>query len=279
MDILKKLMNAMDYIEKNLYEEIDFATVSRIACVTQDSFTRFFSYMTGMMPKEYIRRRRLTLAAYELQTGEDKVIDIAVKCGYESADAFSRAFARQHGGTPSALRKSGGTLRVYPPVSFHIAIKGGEKMNCRVMNVPEIEVFGVSREWNCSAKDRFTSVHTMWSDELDFVPGEICDGFDGVWYGIWDAGKYSIARGEADVSGKNLEKRTIPAGLYAIFTTEKGGYAGDELPKLRDLIFNSWLPDSPYKQKQDFEVEVYHLCTDREERRKKRYYELWIPVE
>lgn len=71
----------------------------------------------------------------------------------------------------------------------------------------------------------------------------------------------------------------IPAGKYAVFTTEKGGYAGDELPKLRDLIFNSWMPGSEYRQKSDFELEVYHLWTNRTERREKRYYEIWVPVE
>jgi len=279
MDVLKQLMDAMDYIEQNLYEEIDLAEVSRIACVTQDSFIRFFSYMTGMTLKEYIRCRRLTLAAYALQTCNDKVIDVAFRCGYESADAFSRAFSKQHGITPSELRKSGGPLCMYSPVSFHIAIKGAKKMNCKIEEIAGFEVLGVTRGFNGTAAERFAQEHSMWSGEQDFVPGEICEGYDGLWYGIWDNGNYTIARKTEDVSSRNLTKTGIPAGLYAMFTTERGGYAGDEIPKLRDLIFNSWLPDSPYKQKQDFEVEVYHLWTNRAERRKKRYYEIWIPIE
>ncbi len=279
MDMLKQLTDAVGYIEQNLCDEINFAEVAKIACVTQDSFLRFFSYMTGMTLNEYVRRRRLTLAAYDLQVRKDKVIDVAVKYGYESADAFSRAFCKQHGLTPTALRKSGGALSVYPPVSFHISIKGAKEMNFKIMNVSEFEVYGVSKQFNTSATARFELEHSMWADSMEFVPGKICEGYDGVWYGIWDAGTYLIARKAEDVSGKNFEKQIIPAGLYAMFMTEKGGYAGDEIPKLRDLIFNSWLPDSGYKPKADYEVEVYHLCTDREKRRKNRWYEIWIPVE
>ncbi len=277
--MLKQLTDAMRFVEENLQSEIDFEEVSKIACVTKDSFMRFFSYMTGMTLKEYVRRRRLTLAAYDVQAGKEKIVDIAVKYGYESPDAFRRAFTLQHGITPMTLRRHGGTISPYPPVSFHIMIKGAEKMNCKVEMVSALDVYGVSREFGTCAAERFEAEHHMWAQDLDFVPGKICEGFDGVWYGIWDKGRYAIAREKEDVSGEKLEKQSIPAGLYAKFITEKGGYAGDALPRLRDLIFNSWLPDSGYKLSGDYEVEVYHLCTDREKRRKNRYYEIWIPVE
>ncbi|MDE6641707.1 MAG: helix-turn-helix domain-containing protein [Acetatifactor sp.] len=95
-----------------------------------------FSYMTGMTLNEYIRCRRLTLAARDLQHGRAPIIHIAMKYGYDSAAAFSRAFAKQHGITPSAYRKSGGSLRVYPPASFHIMIKGAKEMDFRIIGFP-----------------------------------------------------------------------------------------------------------------------------------------------
>lgn len=119
----------------------------------------------------------------------------------------------------------------------------------------------------------------MWALECDFVPGKICNGFDGIWYGLWSGNTYWIARSPEDAAVPGLETTVIPAGTYAAFTTERGGFAGDELPKLREQIFDAWLPDSGYVQKGDTEVEVYHLWTDRAERREKRYYEIWIPVE
>ena len=97
MNMLKQLNSAIEYIETNLCAEFDLDTAAGIACVTADSFIRFFSYMTGMTLTEYIRRRRLTLAAQDLQHSKTPIIDIAIKYGYDSAAAFSRAFAKQHG--------------------------------------------------------------------------------------------------------------------------------------------------------------------------------------
>ena len=120
MDMLKRLNAAVAYIEANLCAEFELDTAAGIACVTADSLMRFFSYMTGMTLTEYVRRRRLTCAAHDLSHSGDRIADIAVKYGYDSTAAFSRAFSRQHGITPSAYRKSGGSLKIYPPVSFHI---------------------------------------------------------------------------------------------------------------------------------------------------------------
>lgn len=119
----------------------------------------------------------------------------------------------------------------------------------------------------------------MWSVDAEHYPEKICNGYDGIWYGIFDNGLYSIARKSDDVEYGGLESITVPAGKYAVFTTENGGYAGAELPRLHELIFNSWLPSSNYKIKNEYVVEVYHLATDRTERRKNRYYEMWIPIE
>ena len=151
-------------------------------------------------------------------------------------------------------------------------------MDFRIVETEEIEVYGVSRRFDVTDSERYELEHTMWGTDRDFVPKQICDGFDGVWYGIWNDGNYMIARDKADTTGENLEKYVIPAGTYAAFTTVKGGYAGDELPKLHDLIFNSWLPDSDYVKTGDVEIEVYHLRTGKAERKKNRYYEIWIPV-
>ena len=90
MDMLKQLNAAMVYIEQNLCNDVHFDEAARIACVTRDSLMRFFSYMTGMTLHEYVRRRRLTLAACDLKQSTARVMDLSIKYGYESADAFSR---------------------------------------------------------------------------------------------------------------------------------------------------------------------------------------------
>ena len=290
MDMLKQWNAAVKYIEDHLCGEIEISRAAGLACVTEDSFLRFFSYMTGMTVKEYIRRRRLTLAAGDLRDGAERVVDVAVKYGYNSAAAFSRAFAEQHGVTPSVYRAHGGALKVYPPVSFHMIIKGAKEMDFRMVETADIEVRGIPAAFAGQGYgDREALRHVMWSEDGDDVPGKLCEGrwnqpgstaYDGVWYGIWQDGQYTVARAPEHVlAASEAVQGIIPAGTYAAFRTPCGGAAWEELPKLFDLIFDAWLPASEYRQRGDLAVEVYHLWTDHETRKKKRYYEVWVPVE
>ena len=192
VNMLKQLNAAIEYIEANLCAEFDLDTAAGIACVTADSFIRFFSYMTGMTLKEYIRRRRLTLAAQDLQHSKTPIIDIAIKYGYDSAAAFSRAFARQHSITPSVYRKNGGSLKVYSPASFHIVVKGAKEMDFRMIELADTVVYGVSKQYEGqSYKTREELRHAMWANDCDDVPGQLCAGdwnqpdsttYHGEWY-------------------------------------------------------------------------------------------------
>lgn len=162
-------------------------------------------------------------------------------------------------------------------------------MDFRIIEIKNTEVFGVSKQYAGQGyKTREELRHTMWSEDCDDIPGQICEGrwnqpgntsYDGVWYGLWQDGKYMIAREKSETKNQSLEKRKIPAGTYAAFKTESGGLAWEEIPKLFELIFDSWLPASEYKQKYDIAIEVLHLWTDRGLRQNNRYYEVWIPVE
>ena len=237
---------------------------------------------------EYIRRRRLTLAADDLKQGDFKIIDVALKYGYESADAFSRAFTKQHGITPSHFKKHGGSLKVYPPATFDIIVKGAKEMDFRIIELKDTTVYGVSKQYEGQGyKTREELRHCMWASDCDDVPGMLCEGtwnekgntaYDGVWYGIWQNGKYMISRESNDTKNHKLEKRIIPAGTYAAFKTECGGLAWEEFPKLFSLIFDSWFPASDYRQKGDLAIEVLHLWTDHDLRQKNRYYEVWVPI-
>lgn len=287
MDMLKQLNDAITYIESALCKAVDINKAAQIACVTKDSFMRFFSYMTGMSLNEYIRRRRLTLAADDLRNNNMRVLDIAVKYGWDSADAFTKAFIHQHSITPTQARDIHSTLKIYPPASFYIMIKGAKKMNFSIIELDETAVYGISKQFDREEyKTKEELRHIMWADNCDDVPGQICSGkwnepgnnlYDGIWYGIWQNGKYMIAR-EADMANTVLEKTVIPSGTYVAFATEPGGLAWEEFPKLNELVFDSWLPSSEYRQKSDLTIEVLHLWTDHSERNKKRFYELWIPV-
>ncbi len=288
MNMLRQLNRAMEYIEENIAGEIDGRELARVACVSQDSFVRFFSYMTGMTLAEYVRRRRLSRAGMELQAGDVRVIDVAVKYGYESVDAFSRAFCRQHGILPAAAKK-GGALKLFPPATFHIMIKGAKEMNFRIVELEKTEILGVSAVFD---RERYSSRESlrnqMWSEDGDDVAARICDGrwnqpgnhsFDGEWYAVWQDNQYFIGREASLVQRENLEKLTLPAGTYAAFATEKGCYAGEVMPQLWEEIFESWLPSSGYRLTGEHVIEVYHLWMEKEMRRENRYYEILVPVE
>jgi AraC family transcriptional regulator len=276
VDSLDRLNAAIGCIEDNLRGDVDMDRVARLALNTPDGFTRLFSFLTGVTLSEYIRRRRLTLAAFDLQDSGGRIIDIAARYGYESADAFSRAFAKQHGLTPSEARRRGAPLKVYPPISFHMVIKGDAALNVRIIETEGTVLKGLSRRFTGCAADRFEQEHIMWADHHDDIQSKVSTEIPGTWYGLWDSGTYWIARAGSDVASDGLADVRIPGGTYAVFTTKAGGFAGDEFPQLHEQVFGSWLTSSGYIQTADREIEVYHLFPRGE--RDKRYYELWIPV-
>lgn len=278
MNILNELNEACNYIENNIENEIDIKEIARITNQSTDSINRFFVSMLGITIKEYIRKRRLSLAVYDLQNSDKKITDIAFKYGFNSYDSFCKAFLNQHNVTPTQAKNPSCEVNIFPPATFEINVKGAQKIKFKICDLEEFEVYGISKNFNCQSSDRFKQEKEMWSIDYEHYPEKICQGYDGIWYGIFENGKYSIARKKEDVEFNGLDKIKIKSGKYAVFTTDKGGYAGDELSKMHDLIFNSWLKDTQYNIKREYIIEVFHLATDREKRRKNRYYEIYIPI-
>ena len=129
MDSLERMNQALAYIEDNLADEIDFQQVERLALCSEYHFRRMFSFLAGVTLSEYIRRRRLTLAAFELLHSEARVIDVALKYGYNSPDSFTRAFHGLHGVTPTEARHRGQLLKAYPHMTFQLTINGGNELS------------------------------------------------------------------------------------------------------------------------------------------------------
>ena len=128
-----ELNNAVEYIESHLGGEIDIAQAARLAVCSGFHFQRVSSYMAGVTLTEYIRRRQMTLAAFEPAEGGASIIDMAQKYGYESPTAFNRAFQSVHGVAPSAARQQGIPLTAYPRLAFHLSIRGGLALNYRIL--------------------------------------------------------------------------------------------------------------------------------------------------
>jgi AraC family transcriptional regulator len=145
MDSLNSMNNAMVYIEEHLTDDIDYSEVSKIASCSEYHFKRMFSFLSGIGLSEYIRRRRLTLAALDLKDTNLRIIDVAVKYGYDSADAFSRAFHSMHGILPSEARSENTQLKAYPRMTFQLSIKGGCEMNYRIVEKGPFKLVGVKK--------------------------------------------------------------------------------------------------------------------------------------
>ena len=147
MDLIEQLNCAIEYIETHLTDEEALAEVSQVTSYSPYHFQRFFNYLTDIPLSEYIRRRKMSVAVADLQRG-DRVIDVAVKYGYNSVDSFSRAFERQHGFTPSYVRQEGVKFHIDPPLTCQIQIRGVNKMVCKIEKKSAFQMFGVSGEIN-----------------------------------------------------------------------------------------------------------------------------------
>lgn len=145
MDNLKRLNQAMNYIEDNLLLEIDMDEIAKIALCSEFHFAKMFSYLAEMPLSEYIRSRRLTLAAIDIKETDLKIIDIATKYGYNSADSFSRAFSKMHGVLPSKARTGDVTFKTCPRLSFEINITGGNMINARIVDKEQFNLVGFKK--------------------------------------------------------------------------------------------------------------------------------------
>ncbi|PKG22892.1 AraC family transcriptional regulator [Niallia nealsonii] len=144
MDTLKNMNAALRYIENNLDNEIDYFQIATLSGTSEYHFRRLFSYLSGMSLNTYIRNRKLSQASLDLQKDNSKVIDIAVKYGYNSADGFTRAFKEWSGINPSEVKKAK-NLKLFPQMTFQLTIRGGNDLNYRVEKKEAFKLVGISK--------------------------------------------------------------------------------------------------------------------------------------
>ncbi|ANE46463.1 AraC family transcriptional regulator [Paenibacillus swuensis] len=162
MDWLGNLNRAMEYIDENLTEELELKEAAKRALCSEYHFSRMFSFLAGTTLSEYIRRRRLTLAAFELQTNKGRIIDVAVKYGYSSADAFSRAFQAQHGIPPSVAKSEGVSFKAYPRMTFQLTVQGGNAMHYRIVEKGPFRIVGLMKTVPIQFDGVNSEIESMW---------------------------------------------------------------------------------------------------------------------
>jgi AraC family transcriptional regulator len=259
MDLLKNMNDAMRYIEENLTDEIDFKVVARLAHCSEYHFKRMFSFLAGIPLSEYIRRRRLSLAAFELTSSPIKIIDVAVKYGYNSPDSFTRAFQNVHGVTPSEARNSGQQLKAYPLMTFQLTIRGGNEMNYRIEQKEAFTIIGITKRVPIVFEGENPEIAEMWKsltpekiEQLQKLSNVEPQGF------IQASTNFSEGRmeekGELDQyigvatthdCPENFAKLEVPALSWAVF--ESTGPFPSTLQETWGRIYSEWFPSSNYQ--------------------------------
>ncbi|KZE73935.1 AraC family transcriptional regulator [Paenibacillus jamilae] len=287
MDLLKSMNEAIKYIEENLTNEIDFKEVARLAYCSEFHFKRMFSFLAGATLSEYIRRRRLTLAAFELKDSNAKVIDIAIKYGYNSPDSFARAFQNLHGLTPSEARINGRSLKAYPRMTFQLSIKGGNEMNYRIEEKGAFRIVGIQKRVPIIFNGVNPEIAAMW-ESLD---GETINNLKRI-SNVEPMGMLSAStnfsegrmkeKGELDhyigvattkECPDNLTQLEVAPSTWAVF--EAIGSFPDALQDVWGRIYSEWFPSSSYEQIEGPEI----LWNESKDITSPSFRsEIWIPI-
>lgn len=279
MEWIKRLNKAVTYIEEHITEEIDYDKVAKIACCSTYHFQRMFSYMANVSLSEYIRRRRMSLAAVDLQSSDKKIVDIALKYGYSSPTAFNRAFQNVHGTAPSLIKKGGISMKSYPSISFKITVKGVEELNYRVEKKEAFRIVGISKPLHKEIEKNFAIVPKMWQTAaMDGTINKLANMMNDQPMGLLGVSacnnneewKYFIAVSSSMEIDENLEEYYVPACTWAVFA---GSGTNKSIQELEQRIVTEWLPTSGYEYANAPDIELY-LNSDPDNVQ----YEVWIPV-
>lgn len=282
MDWIDKMNAALDYIEGNLDGTIDYELVAQKACCSSYNFQRMFSFIADVSLAEYIRRRRLTQAGFDLQKTYSTVLDIALKYGYDSPVSFSRAFQNLHGLTPSEARKKGSVLKSYPKISFKITIKGVDEMKYRIEEGKKIRLAGVMRKITTLNGENFKLIPQMWNDLYNDGTCEKITGAgkkeNPAFYGVCcnfrkDEFDYMIGVESDSELQEGFEELIVPELTWVKF--ECRGKLPESQQTVWKRIFTEWFPTSGYEHADGPEIEWY----SNENMNSDTYLsEIWIPV-
>lgn len=277
MDTLENMKLAIDYIESNLDGDIDYVKIAETALCSQYHFQRMFAFLIGLPLSEYIRRRRLTLAAFDLQNGNEKIIDIALKYGYNSPDSFSRAFIALHGVTPSKARGKGISLKAYPRITFSLSLKGVVEMNYRIEHKDSFAIVGIKQRFS-HVEGLGENIGRMWRETPAETIGHIArlgEGLVGVYNGMYEDNTtdYYIATITEEACPKMMSKLEISALTWAIFDIT--GPMPTAMADIWGRIFSEWFPTSGYEHAVAPEMEWYSNGDMTSPDYKS---EIWIPV-
>ena len=273
---------AINYIEDNLTSDIDYREVAKVACCPNYHFQRMFAFITEVPLSEYIRRRRLTLAAFELQQNNKSVMEIAQEYGYESHSSFTRAFNELHGIAPMVARKPGTKLKAYPRMSFQISIIGGIEMDYRIDRIGAFSAVGF--KYRVNTEKSFVQVPMIWQEILQNDIAERLLNLmntkskkspngvlgilsDGEW-GKNNDFSYYVAVPCENEAPVDMEEISFPESQWVVFDAP----TIEDIPKVWKCLYTDWIPTSGYSLGDLPAVECYYPPGHNPQN------ELWIPI-
>lgn len=262
---VESLQKAIDYMEEHLLEPITIEEISRQANVSPYHFQRTFLILTDLTVGEYLRQRRLTLAAQELSGTDCKIIDLAYKYGYETPEAFTKAFRKQHGVTPSEARKGNEKLQSYNRLSIQVKLKGAEPMKYQIVERDAFQVIGVKRVCPCGEAEG-PGIPEFWEEaHKDGTVSRLVASLNGEIKGLlgitdnYDAKRntidYWIAAEYAGELPEGLSSIQIPASRWVVF--EVRGPAPAAMRETWKRIYSEWIPSNGYKPADIAAIEAY----------------------
>ena len=270
MNWIQGIQSAIDYVEANLVGEIDYEEAAKRACSSPFHFQRVFGILCGFSLGDYIRMRRLSLAGEELSKGGGKIIDIALKYGYDTPESFSRAFTRFHGIAPSEAKR-GGRVKIFTPLSMKLSLSGGSKMDYRIEKRDAFQVVCKRKSvGKPQAANATPDITAMWQELgkdgtmarlIACMPEKpVMKGLLGICFSAeLNAKQFPYGIG-VEYDGRkvddDLEVVTIPAHTYAVFTSK--GKMPDAFIETYQRIVTEFFPQSTqYEYAESVEFEVY----------------------
>lgn len=286
--MLDRLNQAMDRIERDLGHTVDVADLARTACTSEYHLRRMFSALAGMPLSEYIRRRRLTVAGAEVLSGDATLLEIAVRHGYGSGEAFARAFRAMHGVGPGEARRTGAALVSQPRLTFRLTVEGSSSMQYRVQDRPAFTVTGFKTRIplihsgpNQAIIDFVRGLDRAAVEQLEKLSGQephgivaVCDDIDPSRTEGTELDYYHAVITPAPAPApEGITVLPVPPGTWAVFTAS--GPAPQAIQQLWHDVYTEWFPSNPYRTRPGPEILRTRLSPSGTE----ADAELWLPIE
>ncbi|TWH59003.1 AraC family transcriptional regulator [Desulfitobacterium sp. LBE] len=283
MGWIEGISDAINYIEDNITEALTIENIAKQAFVSSFYFQKGFAMLCGFTVGEYIRQRRLTLAGSELVSTDGKIIDIALKYGYDSPDSFTKAFLRFHGVTPTAVRKDGAMLKSFAPLKIKFSLEGGFIMDYRIIEKEAFTVMGAAKVFKYDTAG--TEIPKFWTEHYQTGKDKIVCGMYGVCVDESmgsDEFEYLIADNYTTSSEipDGFVTKVIPKHSWAVFACK--GAMPTSLQNTNQKIFSEWLPNcKDYEIAAGYNIEMYTNVADypKGNQDENYYSEIWIPVQ